>query len=165
MSCILRFHISFFYCGLFSRTHELYKTCEVVTAPAKYQYEALAMAMSKNSPFLELFNYQLTVFKENGVLDQIRNKYDPPPQVCPDFSGKPLGLGSVLAAFVPLAFSAIFGLFLMILECFCKKVTWIDLDFYEETLNDDYRTNCNCPCQCCRSDQTKRRMTKRRTTE
>lgn len=90
------------------------------------------MAMAKNSPFLELINHQLSVFKESGVIDQIRSKYEPHPQVCPDYSGQPLGMNSVFAAFVPLIVAALFALFFMLFECFCYKYKWINLDFYEK---------------------------------
>ena len=36
---------------------------------------------------------------EKGSLKQILDKYESPPQVCPDYSGKPLGFGSVFTAF------------------------------------------------------------------
>ena len=37
--------------------------------------------------------------KEKGSLKQIQVKYEPPPQVCPDYSGKSLGVGSVFVSF------------------------------------------------------------------
>ena len=37
--------------------------------------------------------------KEKGSLKQIQVKYEPPPQICPDYSGKSLGVSSVFAAF------------------------------------------------------------------
>ena len=41
---------------------------------------------------------------EKGSLKQIQVKYEPQPQVCPDYSGKSLGVGSVFAAFGVLFF-------------------------------------------------------------
>ena len=37
--------------------------------------------------------------KERGSLKQIQVKYEPPPQICPDYSGKSLGVSSVFSAF------------------------------------------------------------------
>ena len=37
--------------------------------------------------------------REKGSLMKILEKYESPPQVCPDYSGKPLGFGSVFTAF------------------------------------------------------------------
>ena len=48
---------------------------------------------------MSLFNYNLNEMKEKGSLKQIQVKYEPPPQICPDYSGKSLGVGSVFTAF------------------------------------------------------------------
>ena len=37
--------------------------------------------------------------RERGSLKQIKVKYEPPPQICPDYSGKPLGVNSAFSAF------------------------------------------------------------------
>ena len=37
--------------------------------------------------------------RERGSLKQIKVKYEPPPQICPDYSGKSLGVNSVFSAF------------------------------------------------------------------
>ena len=54
--------------------------------------------------------------KEKGSLKQILEKYDPPPQSCPDFSGKPLGVGVVFTAFGVLFFGAAIAIILFGLE-------------------------------------------------
>ena len=59
----------------------------------------LAFGFQKDSPLLGLFNYYLKEMREAGALDQIMKKYESGPQVCEDYSGKPLGMGSVFAAF------------------------------------------------------------------
>ena len=38
--------------------------------------------------------------RERGVMKEILKKYKTPPQVCPDLSGKPLGINSTFTAFV-----------------------------------------------------------------
>ena len=65
----------------------------------KYNYEPTAYGFQKDSPFLPLFNYYLNVIKEKGNVEQILRKYEPPPQICPNYSGKSLGFSSVFAAF------------------------------------------------------------------
>ncbi len=49
------------------------------------------------------------------------DKYKVGDPVCPDFSGKALGLASCLTAFFPLAFGMILGLALIIFEVVIKK--------------------------------------------
>ena len=54
--------------------------------------------------------------KEKGSLRQIQAKYEPQPQVCPDYSGKPLGVGSVFTAFGVLFLGAAFALLIFCFE-------------------------------------------------
>ena len=70
----------------------------------KYDFKPYAFGFQKDSPFLPLFDYYLNEMKEKGSLKQIQVKYEPPPQICPDYSGKSLGFGSVFAAFGVLFF-------------------------------------------------------------
>ena len=83
----------------FSRVFDAYINCEIVATPEKYDFKPYAYGFQKDSPFLPLFDYYLNEMKEKGILKQIQVKYEPPPQVCPDYSGKSLGVGSVFAAF------------------------------------------------------------------
>ena len=78
----------------------------------KYDFKPYAFGFQKDSPFLPLFDYYLNEMKEKGSLKQIQVKYDPPPQICPDYSGKSLGVGSVSAAFGVLCFG--FGMALIL---------------------------------------------------
>ena len=81
------------------RTLNEYINCKIVATPGKYDFKPYAFGFQKDSPFLSLFNYNLNEMKEKGSLKQIQVKYEPPPQICPDYSGKSLGVGSVFAAF------------------------------------------------------------------
>ena len=54
--------------------------------------------------------------RERGSLEQIKVKYEPPPQICPDYSGKSLGFSSVFAAFVVLFFGVGIAVILFGLE-------------------------------------------------
>ena len=70
-----------------------------MATPGKYNFKSVAYGFQKDSPFLPLFNYNLNKMKERGSLKQIQVKYEPPPQICPDYSGKSLGVSSVFSAF------------------------------------------------------------------
>ena len=83
-----------------------------MATPGKYDFKPYAYGLQKDSPFLPLFDYYLNEMKEKGSLKQIQAKYDPPPQICPDYSGKSLGVGSVFAAFGELCFG--FGMALIL---------------------------------------------------
>ena len=83
---------------------DAYINCEILATPGKYDFKPHAYGFQKDSPFLPLFNYYLNEMIEKGSLKQIQVKYEPQPQVCPDYSGKSLGVGSVFAAFGVLFF-------------------------------------------------------------
>ena len=70
-----------------------------MATPGKYNVKQLAYGFQKDSPFLPIFDYYLNEMREKGSLKQIQVKYEPPPQICPDYSGKSLGVSSVFAAF------------------------------------------------------------------
>ena len=69
--------------------------------------------------------------EENGVISQIRNKYESQKQVCPDMSGKPLGLGNCIMAFLSLLCGIGICLILMFVECLSKwanvNIAWLDM--------------------------------------
>ena len=99
-----------------SRTLDEYINCKIVATPGKYDFKPYAFGFQKDSPFLSLFNYNLNEMKEKGSLKQIQVKYEPPPQICPDYSGKSLGAGSVFAAFGVLFFGVGIAMILFGLE-------------------------------------------------
>ena len=65
-----------------------------MATPGKYNFKPVAYGFQKDSPFLNLFNYNLNKMKEKGSLKQIQDKYEPKPQICPDYNGKSLGVSS-----------------------------------------------------------------------
>ena len=77
-----------------------YKNCEVINIPAKYDPKPYAFGFQKNSPYLGLFNHFLKEMREKGVMKNILVKYESATQVCPDMSGKPLGINSSFTAFL-----------------------------------------------------------------
>ena len=86
------------------RSLDAYINCKIVTTPGKYDFKPYAYAFQKDSPFLPIFNYYLNEMTEKGSLKQIKVKYEPFPQTCPDYSGKSLGASSVFSAFGVLFF-------------------------------------------------------------
>ena len=98
------------------RTLDAYINCKIVATPAKYDLKPYAYGFQKDSPFLSLFDFYLNEMKEKGSLEQILVKYEPPPQTCPDYSGKSLGVGSVFAAFGVLFFGVGISLILFGIE-------------------------------------------------
>ena len=92
---------------LFSYLHrnlDAYINCKIVATPGKYDFKPSAYGFQKDSPFLPLFNYYLNEMREKGSLKQIQVKYEPSPQICPDYSGKSLGASSVFSGFCVLFF-------------------------------------------------------------
>ena len=75
-----------------------------------------------------MFNFYLKEMKEKGSLNQILTKYESPPQVCPDYSGKPLGFGAVFTAFGLLILGAAFALIVFIVEVF-SELSGIEIPF------------------------------------
>ncbi len=81
------------------RSFKQFSDCEIIAIPAKYDFKPYAYGFQKDSPYLPLFNYYLKEMREKGSLKQILEKYESPPQICPDYSGKPLNFGAVFTAF------------------------------------------------------------------
>ena len=99
-----------------SRSFNEYFDCQVIAIPAKYDYKPYAYGFQKDSPYLGIFNYYLKEMREKGTLKQILNQFESRPQVCPDYSGKPLGFDSCFTAFLALMTGMGLGLLLWILE-------------------------------------------------
>ncbi|XP_059085217.1 uncharacterized protein LOC131882167 [Tigriopus californicus] len=90
--------------------------CEIIANPAKYDVKPYAYGFQKDSPYLGLFNHYLKQLRERGTTKKILEKYDSQPQVCPDYSGKPLGLNNCFTAFVCLILGLLVGLALLVIE-------------------------------------------------
>ena len=81
-----------------------YSDCKIIGTLAKYDFKPSAYGFQKHSPYLFLFNHFLNEMREKGTMNKILTKYEPKPQNCPDYSGKPLGISTCISAFVILAF-------------------------------------------------------------
>ena len=100
------------------RSFKQYTDCKIIAIPAKYNFKPYAFGFQKDSPFLPMFNFYLKEMREKGSLKKILDKYESPPQVCPDYNGKPLGFGAVFTAFGVLGLGVVAGIFLFLLEGF-----------------------------------------------
>jgi hypothetical protein len=78
----------------------------------------MAYGFQKHSPYVQLFNHYIVDMRENGILQQILKQFATPRQICPDYSGKPLGFESCFTAFLVfltgLGLSLCFGIVEMI---------------------------------------------------
>ena len=98
------------------RTFDAYEKCEIKAIKAKYNIKNIAFGFQKDSPLVDLFNYYLTEMRETGALDQIMKKYESGPQVCQDYSGKPLGFGNVSSAFAIILFALLLVVAMFLVE-------------------------------------------------
>ena len=80
-----------------------------MATPEKYEIKPYAFFLQKHSPYLGIFNYYLKEMQEKGALKQIKEKYGSRSQVCPDYSGKPLGFDSCFTAFCALMTGMVIG--------------------------------------------------------
>ena len=66
--------------------------------------------------------------QEKGAMKKILDKYQAPPQICPDSSGLPLGFDSCFTAFLSLIGGMAIGLTCFLIECgskVCGVPSWI----------------------------------------
>ena len=68
--------------------------------PSKMDFTSVAWAFQKHSPYLQLFNHYLKKMMEKGTIQKLNNRFKPPPQICPDAAGKPIGFDNSVTAFL-----------------------------------------------------------------
>ena len=76
--------------------------CDIIAVPAQYDFKPNAFGLPKHSEYLGIFNYYIQQLSERGMLEQIISRFNTAKQICPDYSGKALGMNSVFTAFFPL---------------------------------------------------------------
>ena len=64
--------------------------------------------------------------KESGILDGYIKSFKPPPQFCPNYSGKPLGFPSVIFIFLVMSAGLISSFVLLVIEAFFKAYSTPD---------------------------------------
>ena len=85
----------------------------------KMDYFQIAWAFQKYSPYLQLFNYHLKKMEEKGSFRKHYKRFQPPPQICPDGAGKPIGFNSCLTAF--LAFVGMYQISIILIALYHKS--------------------------------------------
>ena len=109
-------------------------SCQMIALPLKYDFKPYAYGFQKDSPYLPLFNHYIKGMQERGAILKILENYVSQPQVCPDYTGKPLGFDSCGAAFLVFLSGPIIGLILFIIEfasTFCGG-RWTILEMYDK---------------------------------
>jgi hypothetical protein len=81
----------------------------------------MAYGFQKHSPYVQLFNHHIIDMRENGILNQILERYATPQQICPDYSGKPLGFESCFTAFLVFLIGLGFSICIGIVEIIKKN--------------------------------------------
>ena len=141
------------------KTTEEYKGCEIITTPSKYNFQYFSFAFQKNSPYLSLFDKYLGELREKGTARQILSKYESGDQICPNYSGLPIGFDSCFTAFLALISGSAVGLILFFIEYLSHeilglKISILDLYNYDKkrynTINENIKFCKNCNCESCK---------------
>ena len=103
-------------------TTQEYVDCKIIATPGKYDFKPYAYGFQKDSPYLYLFNYFMNEMREKGTMGAILRKYETGTQICPDYSGKSLGISTCIGAFIVLVFGMIICGCLLVLEKLSKSI-------------------------------------------
>lgn len=127
------------------RNSPQYQNCEVAIIPKILHKEHISFGFQKDSPYLPLFNYQIQIMQENGVFDQIFEKYKVQKQECPGPSLS-LGFENCITAFFPIIVGLVISLILFVVEFHPNSWTKLSifLNYYNQTeqSNDLFYTVC-----------------------
>ena len=121
--------------------YEPYIACEIIALPGKYNGKDVAYGFQKGSPYVNLFSYYLKYMEEKGISQKILEKYEPPPQFCPDKSGKPLGFDSCITGFLFIAGGLISALAMIVIEMIMSKIFGFNISKVNEKVT--VQPNCN----------------------
>ena len=88
---------------IYARATDEYVNCQIMAIPSKMDFRSVAWTFQKHSPYLQLFNHYLKMMKEKGTLQYLYSRFKPPPQVCPDAAGNPIGFRNSITAFLAFA--------------------------------------------------------------
>jgi hypothetical protein len=118
-------------------TYPEYENCEIVAIPAKFGFVPDAYGFQKHSPYLDIFSYFITHFKESGSYENIRRKYESKPQICPDYSGESIGFDSCVTMFLVILMGFGLGFLFLLIECLLKyfipDLNWFNSNPPEES--------------------------------
>ena len=94
--------IRFFSSKIYRGTDE-FINCKIIAIPSKLDYRVVGWTFQKHSPYLPLFDHYLKMMMEKGTFQNLNNRFKPPPQICPDGAGKPIGFRNSITAFLAFA--------------------------------------------------------------
>ena len=86
----------------FISSYREYTECKIISTNVPLGRATFAWAMQKHSPYLPVLNYHMKRMNEKGTLQKLYQKYEKPPQVCPNKAGSPINFDSCLTAFLSL---------------------------------------------------------------
>ena len=95
---------------------EEYKDCRILRVPGYYDPTLAGFALQKDSTYQFVFNHFLQKTKENGHIDRVWKQYVNGRQICPDYSGKPLGMSTCFTAFIVLICGSTVSIILLLIE-------------------------------------------------
>ena len=75
-------------------SYSSYLDCKIIAIPQKYDFKPYGFGFQSNSPYIGPFNFFIKQMIEKGSMKNIVEKHQNKPQVCPDFSGKPMGFNN-----------------------------------------------------------------------
>ena len=78
---------------------DAYKMCDVIDTGVFFFPGTIAFAMPKNSQYFPLFQYHIGQLRETGLIKQYHDENQGEPQVCEEYSGKPITGGQCFTAF------------------------------------------------------------------
>ena len=78
---------------------DAYKMCDVIDTGVFFFPGTIAFAMPKNSQYFPLFQYHIGQLRETGLIKQYHDENEGDPQVCEEYSGKPITGGQCFTAF------------------------------------------------------------------
>jgi hypothetical protein len=117
---------------IYLSTYPEYLNCEFVAIPGKYAFIPNAYGFQKDSPYLDIFNYFITQLQESGSYEKISRKYESKSPICPDYSGKSLGLDSCVIMFLVVLMGLGLGFLFLLIECLLKyfipDLNWFNLN-------------------------------------
>ena len=109
ISAILKDPDSVAYAEAGKKHHEAYRQCQFIDTGTAIYTSQLAWAIPKYSPYDGIFTYNINKLQEIGVVDRYSLKYRIPDQLCPSYSGNPLGIKQCFTAFTVLSIGILAG--------------------------------------------------------
>ena len=109
ISAILKDPDSVAYAEAGKKHNEAYRQCQFIDTGTAIYTSQLAWAIPKYSPYDGIFTYNINKLQEIGVVDRYSLKYRIPDQLCPSYSGNPLGIKQCFTAFTVLPIGILAG--------------------------------------------------------